>query len=143
MNALTQLPHKPYRSLWVALVIGCLASSAAVAIFSNFHGASSGPGFFFFVLYISFAAGAGITLLVAMPLLWLLIRVGYAGPLSAVTFSCVVFVLMGYPDYKSAGVLLVFIASVLCVFLLAALPSCSLTIGSSHRGRKISSLLWR
>jgi peptidoglycan/LPS O-acetylase OafA/YrhL len=120
MSALTQLPHKPYRSLWVALAMGCLVASAAVAVFSSLRGASSGAGLFFFVLYISFAAGAGITLLVAMPLLWLLIRIGYAGPVSAIAFSCALFALVGYPDYRGAGVMLVFIVSVLCVFLLAA-----------------------
>jgi hypothetical protein len=89
MSAFTQLPHKPYRSLWAALTLGCLVASVAVAVFSNLRGASSGVGFFFFVLYISFAIGAGVTLLVAMPLLWLLIRIGYAGPVSAIAFSCV------------------------------------------------------
>jgi hypothetical protein len=76
MSALTQLPHKPYRSLWAALTLGCFVASIAVAVFSNLRGASSGVGFFFFLLYISFAVGASVTLLAAMP--WLLIRIGYA-----------------------------------------------------------------
>jgi peptidoglycan/LPS O-acetylase OafA/YrhL len=120
MSAFTQVPRKPYRSMWAALTIGCLVASVAVAVFSNLRGASSGVGFFFFVLYISFAVGAGVTLLVAMPLLWLLIRIGYAGPVSAIAFSCVLFALAGYPDYRYAGVMLVFIVPVLLVFLVAA-----------------------
>lgn len=120
MRAFTQSPHMPYRSLWAALTIGCFVASAAVAIFSNLRGASHGGGFFFFVLYISFAVGAGTALLVVMPVLWLLIRIGYAGPVSAIAFSCVLFALAGYPDYKVAGIELVFILSVLVIFLVAA-----------------------
>jgi hypothetical protein len=121
MRAFTQLPHKPYRSLWAALAIRCVVASAAVTVFSNLRGASSGGGFFF-VLYISFAVGAGVALLVVMPLLWFLIRIGRAGPASAIIFSCVLFALAGFPDYKYAGVMLAFLLPVLSVFLGAAYP---------------------
>jgi hypothetical protein len=52
-------------------------------------------GWFGFVLFMAFAVGAAVVLIVATPVMYLLLRLRFLGPLTAVLFGVVVVVISG------------------------------------------------
>jgi hypothetical protein len=66
-------------SLWIALAVGCLVASVLASVISGINGAG-GAALFPWALYLSLVVGGGLTLVVAMPVVWFFVRIGYAGP---------------------------------------------------------------
>ena len=84
MNAFAKPPLHPFGSLWIALVAGCVIGSIVVAVF--------GANMPFLVALFFSLLGGGALALATMPVVWLFVRIGYAGPASAVLIVVAVFV---------------------------------------------------
>ena len=66
-------------NLWIALAVGCVVASVLASVISGINGAG-GAALFPWALSLSLMVGGGLTLLVAMPVVWFFLRIGYAGP---------------------------------------------------------------
>ena len=118
MNAFTKLPVHPYRSLWIALVTGCVITSAWASIVGV-----NMP--FLFALCMSLLGGGALTLLAAMPAVWFFVRIGYAGPASAILIVGVAFLFVmegpiAFFPREAVGPGLVYVSAVVICYLLVA-----------------------
>lgn len=93
MNVFTKPPVHPYLSLWIALVVGCMIASILASVISGINGAG-GAALFPWALFLSLVVGGCLTLLLAMPVVWVFVRIGYAGPGSVVAVLGTAFLLV-------------------------------------------------
>jgi hypothetical protein len=108
------------------------AAAIAFWLWSISQGANFGV--LVFSLYVSLAVGSAVVLVVVMPLMWSLIRLGCAGPGSAIAVVIAIFALGSYPDFKGSGRFLLFFGAVAAAFLCLAYTQLLSKIGWSDRG---------
>jgi len=129
-HAFTKPPAHPYWSLWIALFGGCVIAS----IWASIVGVNM-P--FLFALFISILGGGALTLLVAMPVVWLFVRIGYAGPASAIITVGLVFLFVmegpiAFFPREVVGSGLVYVGAVVICYLLVAYTPAVYQNGPCH-----------
>jgi hypothetical protein len=111
MRMFTDVPRHPFTSMWMALFIGFPISTLLMEVVAP--GAAGSiehrVGWFGFILFMSLVVGVAITLLVATPTMYLLVRCRIAGPLTAILFGLAVIAVSGAVadqpgSYLTAGI---------------------------------------
>ena len=124
MRIFRAAPRNPYRNLWLSLAIGCLIASVVVTVHATW--ASPGAdavGIFLFAFWMSLLFGAGILILLAMPVFWVLLRFRLGGPGSAIAFAGALLATVSFPPTKELWLFVLFTGVILSCFLLLAYTS--------------------
>jgi hypothetical protein len=126
MRVFTAVPRHPFASMWLALFIGFPISTLLMEVVAP--GAAGSiehrVGWLGSILVISLVVGVAITLLVATPIMYLLLRCRIAGPLTAILFGLAVIAVSGAVvdeggSYLTAGI---YTTCTVSVYLCSAYP---------------------
>jgi hypothetical protein len=98
MRLLTDVPRHPFGSMWLGLLIGFPFATLIMEVVAPGAAGSLDHrvDWFGFMLFMAFVVGAAVTLIVATPVMYLLLRLRFLGPLTAVLFGIVVTVVSGF-----------------------------------------------
>jgi len=105
--------------MWLALLIGFLISTLLMEVVAPGAAGSLDHrlGWFAFMLFVSLVVGASITLLVATPVMYLLLRFHIGGPLSTILFGIVVIAASGVIADEPGGYLIAGLYTACTVFV--------------------------